>query len=178
MGDKIKMKLLLEQWRGFVNEEASPSVMYHATLQPQNAESIEANGLLVGAHDNVGFSMAGNWADSVYGQRPAYLSMSPNVGGGRRYEGIVFEVDVSGIDLYPDLTTLVDYGAYVEEGEGLYWEHGTAPKEFRNIIDGDGMIWFEDILEPGSDIAQAIINFTKTAVSLESIPPERIKRIK
>ena len=171
------MKLLLEQWREFVNEEASPSVMYHTTLQPQNAESIEANGLLVGEHENVGFSMAGNWADSVYGQRPAYLSMSPNLGGGRRYEGIVFEVDVSGIDLYPDLPTLVDYGAYVEEGEGLYWEDGTAPKEFRNIIDGDGMIYFEDILESGSDIAQAIINFTKTAVSLESIPPERIKRI-
>ena len=48
-----KMKLLLEQWREFVNEEASPSVMYHATLQPKNAESIEANGLLVGAHLHV-----------------------------------------------------------------------------------------------------------------------------
>ena len=172
------MKLLLEQWREFVNEEASPSVMYHATLQPKNAESIEANGLLVGAHDNVGFSMESNWADNVYGERPAYLSMSPNVGGGRRYEGIVFEVDVSGMDLYPDLPTLVDYGAYVEEDEGLYWEWGEAPEEIEHLLDGDGFITFDELLELGSPAVQTMINFTKTAVSLESIPPERIKRIK
>jgi hypothetical protein len=103
--------------------------------------------------------------------------MSPNVGGGRRYEGIVFEVDVSGMDLYPDLPTLVDYGAYVEEDEGLYWEWGTAPKEIEPLLDGDGFVTFDDILDPGSPAAEAIINFTKTAVSLESIPPERIKRI-
>ena len=171
------MKLLLENCRGYLEEEATPHIMYHTTLQPHNAESIETNGLIVGEHENVGFSMASNWVDKIYGRRPVYLSISPNDGGSRRYEGIVFEVDVSGIDLLPDLPTLVDYGAYVEEGEGLYWEEGTAPKEFRNIIDGDGMIWFEDILVPDSPIAQAIINFTKTAVSLESIPAERIKRI-
>jgi len=38
-------------------------------------------------------------------------------------------------------------------------------------------VTFDDILDPGSPAAEAIINFTKTAVSLESIPPERIKRI-
>jgi hypothetical protein len=171
------MKLLLEQWRGYLKEEGSPHIMYHTTLQPQNAESIETNGLIGGEHENIGFSMSSNWVNSVYGVRPVYLSINPNDGGSRRYEGIVFEVDVSGIDLLPDLPTLVDYGAYVEEGEGLYWEDGTAPRELRNFLD-DGMLWFDDILMLGSPAAQAIINFTKTAVSLESIPPERIKRIK
>ena len=172
------MKLLLEQWRGYLKEEGSPHIMYHTTLQPQNAESIETNGLIGGEHENIGFSMSSNWVNSVYGVRPVYLSINPNDGGSRRYEGIVFEVDVSGIDLLPDLPTLVDYGAFVEEGEGLYWEWGTAPKEIEPLLDGDGFITFDELLEPDSPISQAIINFTKTAVSLESIPPERIKRIK
>ena len=172
------MKLLLENWREYLNEDDGLNTMYHSTLQPRNAESIETSGLHAGDHQNVGFSMASNWADSVYGERPVYLSLSPNEGGDRRYEGIVFEVDVSGIDLYPDLPTLVDYGAYVEEGMGLYWEWGEAPKELEPILDGDGFIEFEELLDPASDAAKTAIAFTKTAVSLESIPPERIKRIK
>ena len=170
------MKLLFENWRKYL-EEDSPDIMYHSTLQPSSAESIEANGLRTGSKE-VGFSMASNWSNDVYGVQPVYLSMKPSEGGGRRYEGITFEVDVSGLTLYPDLPTLVDYGAYVEEDEGLYWEWGAAPKEIEPLLDGDGFVTFDDILDPGSPAAEAIINFTKTAVSLESIPPERIKRIK
>jgi hypothetical protein len=60
----------------------------------------------------------------------------------------------------------------------LYWEWGEAPEEIEHILDGDGFITFDELLELGSPAAQTMINFTKTAVSLESIPPERIKRIK
>ena len=170
------MKLLLENWREYVKEELTPDVMYHTTLQPRNAESIEANGLRVGSKE-VGFSMASNWSNDVYGGRPVYLSMKPSEGGDRRYEGITFEVDVSGLTLYPDLPTLVDYGAYVEEREGMYWEYGEVPSEMEGVVDGDGFISFDDLLTPDSAAATAVNKLTGTAVSLEDIDPERLRRL-
>ena len=131
-------------------KEASPSVIYHATLQPKNAESIEANGLLVGAHDNAGFSMESNWADDFYCERPAYLSMSPNLGGGRRYPGIVFEVDVSEMDLDPDLPTLVRRWCVMQKKMKDCIGNGEKHQsEIEHLLDGDGFITFDELLERG-----------------------------
>ncbi len=171
------MKFLLENWREYIKEEPTPDVMYHTTLQPRNAEAIEANGLRVGSKE-VGFSMASDWSNDVYGVRPVYLSMNPSEYGEEdEYEGITFEVDVSGLDLYPDLPTLVDYGAYVEEREGMYWEHGEVPPEMEGVVDGDGFISFDDLLTPDSAAAATVIKLTGTAVSLEDIDPERLRRL-
>ena len=167
------MKLLFENWRGYLNEDGR-SVLYHST-PPWQAEAIEANGLKISS-GGIGFSLAGTWADEIYGTRPIYLSAKPGQASEREYEGTIFEVEVTGLQLYPDLPTLVDYGAYVEE-EGVYWEHEAEPKEMTPLVDGDGMIYFEDLLTPGHPTAAAVINLTGTAVSLEDISPDRIKRI-
>jgi hypothetical protein len=166
------MKLLLENWKKFLNEQK----MYHSTLQPRNAESIETNGLRVGSEE-VGFSLGSNWANDVYGVRPVYLSMKPSEGGGRRYEGITFVVDISGLTVYPDLPTLVDYGAYVDES-GMYWEYGEVPPEMEGVVDGDGSVSFDELLTPNSPAANAAIELTDTAVSLENIGPEKLRKIK
>ena len=165
------MKQLLENWKRFLNER----MMYHATLQPSSAESIEANGLRTGSKE-VGFTKAGDWAKDVYGVQPVYLSMKPSEGGGRRYEGITFEVDVSGLTLYPDLPALVDYGAYVEE-DGVYWEDEQIPPEMEGVIDEDGFVSFDELLTPDSPAANAAIGLTGTAVSLENIEPEKLRRL-
>ena len=166
------MKLLFENWREYLNEDGR-AILYHST-PPWQAEAIEENGLKTSS-GGVGFSIAGTWADEIYGTRPIYLSAEPGKGGGREYEGVVLEVDTTGVQLYPDLPTLVDSGAYVEE-EGMYWEHETEPKEMTPFVDGDGMLYFEDLLAPGHPAANAVIAMTGTAVSLSDIPPDRIKR--
>ena len=167
------MKLLFENWREYLNE-GDNNLFYHST-PPWQAEAIEENGLKTSS-GGLGFSIAGTWADEIYGNRPIYLSVEPGKGGGREYEGTVFEVDTTGLQLYPDLPTLVDYGAYVEE-EGVYWEPEAEPEEMSPFVDGDGMLYFEDLLAPGHPAANAVMAMTGTAVSLSDISPDRIKRI-
>ena len=168
------MKLLFENWREYLKEDGE-TIFYHST-PPWQADAIaDEYGLKINSK-GVGFSLAGTWADKIYGTRPIYLSTKPGAGGGREYEGAILEVDTTGLQLYPDLPTLVDYGAYVEE-DGVYWEHEAEPKEMTPFVDGDGMLYFEDLLAPGHPVAEAVINLTGTAVSLSDIPPERIKMV-
>ena len=149
--------------------------MYHSTLDTGGqAESIEKTGLRTGT--GIGFTLQGSWADKIYGTRPIYLSVKPGFGGGRSYEGIPFEVDVTGLDLVTDLPTLADYGAYVEE-DGMYWEDGEVPPEMKEVVDGDGFVLFDDLLQPNSPAATAAFTLTDTAVSLEDIPPDRVSRL-
>ena len=149
--------------------------MYHSTLDTGGqAESIEKTGLRTGT--GIGFTLQGSWADKIYGTRPIYLSVKPGFGGGRSYEGIPFEVDVTGLDLVADLPTLTDYDAYVEE-DGVYWEDGEVPPEMEGVVDGDGFVLFDDLLQPNSPAANAAFTLTDTAVSLEDIPPDRVSRL-
>tara|TARA_R110000824_G_scaffold159_1_gene574 strand:+ start:114 stop:623 length:510 start_codon:yes stop_codon:yes gene_type:complete len=168
------MKLLFENWRGYLSEDGK-TIFYHST-PPWQAEEVEAKGLKTGS-EGIGFSIAGTWADKIYGTRPVYLSTKPGFGGDREYEGTILEIDTTGLQLYPDLPTLVDFGAYVEEEEGMYWEYGTEPKEMKPFVDGDGMIYFEDLLTPGHPVANAVMKLTGTAVSLKDISSDRIKII-
>ncbi len=168
------MKLLFENWRKHLQEGIGKTVLYHST-PPYQAEVIEANGIKVGS-EGVGFMIGGNWADEVYGTRPIYLSAKPGEGGGREYEGTIFEVDATGLELYPDLPTLVDYGAYTEE-DGMWWDYDEVPPEMQNVVDSDGFIEFEEFLDPDSPARGAAIHLTGTAVVLEDIPPERIRRL-
>lgn len=151
--------------------------MYHSTLKVNDqATNIAREGLKVGGH-GIGFTMGGSWAKGIYGTQPIYLSMKPSFGGGREYEGDVLEVDVSGLELISDLPSVVDYGAYVEENEGVYWEYGEVPPVMETVVDGDGFVSFEDLLTFNSPASQAAINLTGTAVSLTDISPDRIRLV-
>jgi hypothetical protein len=82
-------------------------------------------------------------------------------------------VDIEGLDLVADLASLVDKGAYVEEGV-LWWKLGREPALLLPFLDEDGAIEIEHLLDPTSDACKAAIAATRTAACLSSIDPERI----
>jgi len=140
--------------------------MYHAT-DPANVNSIQQSGLEVGRES--AHTMGGAWADEYYGTRPVYVSVQKG-----KYEGTPFEIDTAGLAVVADLPSLVDTGAYQEE-EGMYWDEGSEPQQMLDIVDEDGMVYFDELLSPGSAAAQAAISVTGTAAVLEDIPPELIQ---
>ena len=139
--------------------------MWHSTA-PENIEIILSNGLQVGRES--ANTMAGAWADEFYGTRPIYLSAEKG-----KYEGTPLAVNTSGLGLVADLPTLVDTGAYQEE-EGMYWDEGSEPQQMIDIVDEDGMVYFDELLSPGSAAAQAAIDLTGTAAVVQDIPSKSI----
>jgi hypothetical protein len=61
------------------------------------------------------------------------------------------------------------------EEEGVYWDEGSEPHEVMSLVDEDGILYFEDLLDPNHPASHAAIELTGTAASLESIPPSRIQ---
>tara|TARA_Y100000592_G_C5379088_1_gene272479 strand:- start:45 stop:614 length:570 start_codon:yes stop_codon:yes gene_type:complete len=149
-----------------LKDAAREQLMYHST-DPKNVDSIQKDGLLVGRESAQ--TLAGDWADDFYDERPIYLSKEKG-----KYPGTPLAVETSGLDLVADLPSLVDTDAYVKE-EGMYWDKGSEPDQMINIVDEDGMVYFDDLLSPGSDAAKAAIEVTGTAAVLKNIPPNRIQ---
>ena len=158
------MKITKNQLRRIIKEE----VAYHST-DPGNVPRIQQDGLLTGQES--AHTTGGAWADEYYGTRPIYISMQKG-----KYEGQPLAIDVSGLEVVADLPGLVDAGAMIEE-EGLYWEEGYEPQELENLVDEDGMIYFEDLVDPSHPASQAAIELTGTAAVLENIPPDRIQLV-
>ena len=160
----IKMKITRRQLRRILKEE----VAYHST-DPANVPRIQQDGLLTGQES--AHTTGGAWADEWYGTRPIYISMQKG-----KYEGQPLALDVSGLEVVADLPGLIDTGAMIEE-EGLYWEEGYEPQELEGLIDENGMIYFEDLVDPSHPASQVAIELTGTAAVLENIPPDRIHLI-
>ena len=160
------MMISKDQLRKIIRESLiSEQVMWHSTA-PENVEGILSQGLLVGRESAQ--TMGGEWADEFYGTRPIYLSAQKG-----KYEGQPLAVNTSGLSLVADLPTLVDTGAYQEE-EGMYWDEGAEPAQMIDIVDEDGMVYFDELLSPGSAAAQAAIDLTGTAAVVQDIPSKSI----
>ena len=166
------MKITTTYLRQVIKEEKSrlieEQLMYHST-DSKNVSSIQQDGLAVGRESS--HTLGGSWADSYYGTRPIYLSVEKG-----KYAGTPLAVDTFGIDLVADLPSLVDTGAYQEE-EGMYWDEGSEPAQMIDIVDENGMVYFDDLLSPGSAASEAAIEITGTAAVLENIPSNRIQLI-
>ena len=164
------MKITKRQLTRIIKEEKSRLIegqlMYHST-DSKNVGSIQQDGLAVGRESS--HTLGGSWADSYYGTRPIYLSVEKG-----KYAGTPLTVDTSGLALVADLPSLVDTGAYQEE-EGMYWDEGSEPAQMIDIVDEDGIVYFDDLLSPGSAASEAAIEITGTAAVLENIPPNRIQ---
>jgi len=158
------MKITKRQLRRMLKEE----VAYHST-DPKNVPRIQQDGLLTGQES--AHTTGGAWADEHYGTRPIYISMQKG-----KYEGQPLALDVSGLEVVADLPGLVDAGAMIEE-EGLYWDLGEEPQGLEGLVDDDGMIYFEDLVDPSHPASQFAIELTGTAAVLENIPPDRIQLI-
>lgn len=162
--ETIKVKITKRQLRRVLKEE----VAYHST-DPANVPRIQHAGLLTGQES--AHTTGGAWADEHYGTRPIYISMQKG-----KYEGQPLAIDIAGLALVADLPGLIDTGAMIEE-EGIYWDFGEEPQAFMNLVDEDGMIYFEDLVDPSHPASQVAIELTGTAAVLENIPPDRIQLI-
>ena len=160
------MRITKRRLRRIIKESLiNEQTMWHSTA-PENVEAILSQGLQTGRES--ANTIAGAWADEFYGTRPIYLSVQKG-----KYEGQPLAVNVSGLGLVADLPTLVDTGAYQEE-EGMYWDEGSEPAQMMDIVDEDGMVYFDELLSPGSDAAQAAIDLTGTAAVVQDIPSKSI----
>lgn len=140
---------------------------YHVTSK-DNLQSILSRGLIGGA--SKGFTEAGAWADEYYGCRPIYVSLTTDIDILYTCEnGVVLEIDITGIQLYSDIPSLIDYGAYIHEG-AVDFRDG-APKGFN---DEDQYDYKELIF----DMIPECLRLTKTAAILQNISPHRIKERK
>ena len=157
--------------------------MYHSTSRA-GRKGILRDGLKTGQsitsfrqNDDGGYAKAGGWADEYYGTHPVYLAIQQGLYSQlARQLGLEFEVEVDQNMLVADLPSLVDTGAYIES-DGVYWEYDDVPSAMKPVTDGDGWIAFEELLRPGSVAANAAINTTGTAASLNDIPQERVAQL-
>ena len=141
--------------------------MYHATNK-KFVQQIMKEGLKVGKSGGHTYD-GGQWAFSVYGKRPIYLSAKPN-----KYPGAIIKVDVTDLPLIADLQSIYDTGAYYctnHDGE-MWWKN--TPDIMSDVIDQDGYIYFDDLLDPEHHVASAAIQLTSTAAVLEDIQPCRL----
>jgi hypothetical protein len=173
------MKLLLENWREFVNEETSADVWYHIT-DASRADSVEESGLLTGQEVCLTLE-GGTWALKYYGGCPVYLSQSPyftkeEASEWGMEEVALFEVNVSGLRLMADLQGLVGASGQITDEGTIWWKEADEPIELEGLLE-DGEAEILNFLDNDSYI-NAAVEITKTAAVMQDIPPERIKRIK
>lgn len=150
-------------------------VWYH-TSDIDSINIINSLGLVVGKKTG-GFSNV-SWADKFYGIRPIYLSQYP---WAQNYPGkFTIEVNVSGLQLWPDLPSLVDSGAEPTLHGKLIWDNATpsGPRwaRFKELLINRNArleVQISDLLSD-KELALAAIDLTGTAVVMNDISPERI----
>lgn len=130
-------------------------------------EQIEKHGLR--ADRSQGFTEAGKWAEPYYPEWPVFIATEPWQG-----EGDLWQVEVEGIRLYPDLPSLVDKSGVIEE-HGVWFEDQAIQAQMAEAygVEEDELIEFSEILEH----PEPAIRLTGTAAVCQPIKPERLKLI-
>ena len=155
--------------KDILNEIVSPQKVYHTTTKGR-LDSILTQGLRVNSEK--GFSTASlNWMKGAYGMIPIFVSLEPG-----KYkeetDGVILEIDTSGLELVADIPGLSDIGAYIED-EYIWFEEGDEPFEMNE--EDEGQIYFRDLINPDNEYCQKSIEETETAAIMENIPPTKIK---
>jgi len=166
------MKLLLENWKRYINENTN-NIWYHTT-SPASVDSIMKHGLKVDSAFNKSLSSQ-FYVKEIYGVNPIYVSKEE----GKYKNGIILAVDVSGLSLVTDIPTLISgYNAQLGESmDHIWFEEDYTPFELFDFVDRDGAIYFHDLLNPDSHITKAMIDLTRTAAVIQNISADRIKVI-
>jgi hypothetical protein len=147
--------------------------MYHST-SAQRFPTIQSEGLKVNSE----------WDKTTGGQQlveTGYGGVKPIFLSKRSREffeegDVVLEVNTEGLPLVADLPSLYDRGAYMDE-EGMWFEEHYTPFEFIDLVDENGMLFYDDLTNPNSEVSQIAIIFTGTAACMVDIGPERIRVI-
>lgn len=160
----------MKNYNTFLNKK----IMYHVTNK-KNIDSILNKGLLI--NQDYYMTEGGTWSTEVYGCNPIFLSKYPDKTNNQDLltaDDVIFEVDVTDLDLIADLPSLIDHGAYISD-DCLYWMEGEEPEELIDFLDEDGQLYFEDLLNPDSILITEVINLTGSAAYNKNIDKKRIK---
>lgn len=108
------------------------------------------------------FLYKNNWPIFVF-----LKSDDPRIETYRHEDSILLEIEINESQLLPDIGTLIDTGAYLEE-DGIWWKKGKAPHPSLDVEDIIDWWWLKDE-------ASLFIEITQTAAVIHPIPPEQIK---
>jgi hypothetical protein len=167
----------LHSYIEFINESKNiPEIKtcYHVSHK-KNIDSILKNGLKI--NQEYYMTYGGKWANDIYGLNPIFLSLFPTETSKQKLldvDDVIFKIDVSDYNLVVDLPSLIDFGAYIsEEYNGLYWMKN-IPTKLEYYQDSEGMIYFDDLLNPEHPIVEDVILLTNSCVIMENISPNNI----
>jgi hypothetical protein len=144
--------------------------MYHWTNQ-HNLPIISTGGLKI--------NQANNYLNdrikmvSIYGCNPICLSTSKSDKWADK-DYVLIEVLVDEGELLPDIFSMVDKGAYLEEDH--LWFSKT-PKAMRDFDYEDGVFYYSDLLSD-PDLINCCVMLTKTACIDHNIDPGRLHVIR
>lgn len=168
----MSMKLLLESFREYAQELlkekdlSSNKIMYHWTRK-SNLESIQKNGLKINQPSE--YLIAREEMQKIYDCIPICLSTNKSdFYGGEGF--VLLEINVAGINLLPDIFSMIDKGAYIEE-DHLWFER--VPKALKSVDWYDGTFYYNDLFSE-QHLIEASIKLTETVCITENIEPSRI----
>jgi len=153
---------------------------YHQTNE-KNIPSIMERGLLIN-QDNC-MTEGGYWSFDYYGCRPLFVSFDREfiypedyIGESEDDKLVSLEVDITGMELLPDLPSLIDEGGIIDShNHVIWWKEGEEPESLLGYINDDGEINIHDLLIPNSEVGMAVMSLTKTAIIKENITVDKIK---
>lgn len=140
---------------------------YHRTSR-ENYERIKEEGLRV--NQKSAFLLSGHEKlKEIYGVIPIFISLDENFEEYKNEGDILLEVDLTGLKILPDVWSLVDHGAYIEQ-DGIWFE-GEGPEP---LSDWGDEFSYDDLLND-RNIIKACLEVTKTCAIPENIESSRIK---
>jgi tRNA nucleotidyltransferase/poly(A) polymerase len=159
-----------------INESVGKIVdnkMYHCT-NPKNIDLILKNGLMINQTSTYTIGHTKDLIKRIYGVNPIFLSTTLYT----EYceNAAVFEVDVTGLELYTDVPSLMDHGALVDQN-GFWFEDTSEPAPwylFAETGNDSGEFSYDEIFDNREDMLLGSIKTTGTAACLQNIPPNKI----
>jgi len=166
------MNTFLNKWNSFLKENIDTKIMYHVTSEDR-LDSIMKDGLKINSKAGKSRGSLEYMLKVYQGVVPIFLSISEETGTiGTYVNGILLEVDATGLELVADIPTLVDKGAELKKSFIKYDDF--APEQFWDLLDSKGRFTF-DQLNNDKKIIDACIEVTKTAACKDNISADRIK---
>jgi hypothetical protein len=167
------MKRYIKKFESF----ESTSIGWHTTNK-KNLEKILAEGLIPGQKSYM--TIAGEWADKVYGIRPIYISLEPWKTKTQDLTGenhVTLELNLEGLDLVADLPSLYDRGAYYDyDWGGIYFDN--TPEELEEFKDEETeIILFDFLIDPYHPACEEAMKLTGSCACLNPIDSSRVIKI-
>lgn len=157
-----------------------PEKLYHVSSAAA-ADEISRSGLCaapIGFDRPGGLTMGGEWADTLYGVRPVYLSVSPwEIEPSERAAHALFEVRSSEIDLAlcsVDAPSLIDHGMSLTSEE-IYWEEGDPTGDQIHELLGEQIS--KEALLDSAELTRIAFELTSSLAISGDVPPSALRRV-